>query len=84
MDFTLSKYKELLQAFLSEGYKVYTVEDYLTQYPDEEKVLVLRHDVDEKPENALKIAQIEFDKRDIVRHSLVQKIVEAYERDASN
>ena len=61
MDFTLSKYKELLQTFLSEGYKIYTVEKYLTEKPDDEKVLVLRHDVDEKPENALKIAEIERD-----------------------
>ena len=60
MDFTLSKYKELLQAFLSEGYEIYAVEDYLTRQPDDEKVLVLRHDVDEKPENALEIARIEF------------------------
>ena len=33
-----------------------------------------------KLQNIKGIAQIEFDKRDIVRHSLVQKIVEAYEK----
>jgi len=31
-------------------------------------------------QNIKGIAQIEFDKSDIVRHSLVQKIVEAYEK----
>ena len=59
MDFTLSKYKELLHTFISEGYKIYTVEEYFAKNPDDKKMLVLRHDVDEKPENALKIAKIE-------------------------
>ena len=58
MDFTLRKYKQLLQAFAGSGYRIVTVRDYLETSPDG-KVLILRHDVDEQPQNALKMAELE-------------------------
>lgn len=58
MDFTFWKYKSLLRAFLESGYRIVTVRQYLEQMP-EGKVLILRHDVDEQPQNALKMAVLE-------------------------
>ena len=58
MDFTLRKYKELVQAFVESGYQIVTVRQYLESDPSG-KVLVLRHDVDEQPHNALKMAEVE-------------------------
>ena len=57
MDFTTSKYKELLLA-LKENYKIYTVYDYLVKKPL--RFVILRHDVDRRPYNALKMALIEY------------------------
>lgn len=57
MDFTLSKYRELLQ-FLQENYEIYTVRDYLLEKPSKNFV-ILRHDVDRSPKNALKMAEVE-------------------------
>jgi hypothetical protein len=59
MDFTLSTYKQLLEMLNSSGFSFQTVESFI-QSP-EKKVVVLRHDVDERPGNALRLAQIEFD-----------------------
>ena len=58
MDFTLRKYRELLQAFVESSYQIVTVRQYLESAPSG-KVLVLRHDVDEQPQNALKMAEAE-------------------------
>lgn len=58
MDFTLRKYNSLLRAFSESGYRIVTVRQYLEQKPDG-KVLILRHDVDEQPQNALKMAMSE-------------------------
>lgn len=58
MDFTLKTYKRLLKSFLSNGYALITYERYCTQAP-ESKFLIVRHDVDEIAENALKMAKIE-------------------------
>ncbi|MBO8161746.1 MAG: hypothetical protein H0Z24_08940 [Thermosipho sp. (in: Bacteria)] len=57
MDFTLSEYSELLK-FLQENYEIYTVEDYLLEKPSKNFV-ILRHDVDRSPKNALKMAEVE-------------------------
>jgi len=59
LDFTLQKYKELCEAIMEE-YTPTTVKSYLTKKPSGELV-ILRHDVDRKPENALKMAKIEND-----------------------
>ena len=64
LDFTDAKYEELYSAIVQSGYAVVSVKDYLSLQP-REKVVILRHDVDRKPENALKMAEIErgFDLR---------------------
>ena len=58
LDFTLSKYKELCDAIINSEFVPLTVERYLTE-PASNKFIILRHDVDKKPENALKMAKIE-------------------------
>lgn len=58
MDFTLRKYKDLVRAIIESGYRIVPVCQYLEANPDG-KVLVLRHDVDEQPQNALKMAEAE-------------------------
>ena len=57
-DFTMAKYGELCRVLLGAGYTPVTVERYLTDPPGG-KTVVLRHDVDRKPENALKMAELE-------------------------
>ena len=59
MDFTLKTYKSLINAIIKAGYSIQTFEGFI-QNP-KEKVVVLRHDVDRLPENALKIAKVESD-----------------------
>ena len=66
MDFTIRKYRELVRAFVESGYRITTVRQYLETRP-EGKVLVLRHDVDEQPQNALKMAEAEMKKHKNVR-----------------
>lgn len=58
MDFTISTYSRLIRAFLDGGYSIVTVREFLETEP-EGKVIALRHDVDEQPQNALKMAQAE-------------------------
>lgn len=58
MDFTIRRYRQLLQAFVESGYQIVTVRQYLETTPAG-KILVLRHDVDEQPQNALKMAETE-------------------------
>lgn len=56
LDFTLEKYEELLQAL--EGFRTFTVLSYLEESPKSDFV-ILRHDVDRKPMNALRMAELE-------------------------
>jgi len=56
LDFTLNTYGLLLDAL--EGYKVYTVRRYLEEKPTQGFV-ILRHDVDRLPGNALRMAGVE-------------------------
>ena len=60
MDFTIRKYRDLVRAFVESGYRIVTVRQYLEMNPAG-KVLVLRHDVDEQPQNAFKMAEAEKD-----------------------
>lgn len=60
MDFTLKTYRTLLQAFLDKGYAVQPFADFLAN-PDNGKLVVLRHDVDRKPQNALATAKVEHE-----------------------
>ena len=57
LDFTLQKYKELCEAILKE-YTPLTIESYLMKKPSG-KLVILRHDVDRKPETALRMAKME-------------------------
>lgn len=57
MDFTVVKYKELLQALIKENYTFQTFNDYLTD--PNSKVVMLRHDVDDLPDNSLRFAKIQ-------------------------
>ena len=57
MDFTLTVYKDLLSAFLSKGFAFQTFEQFITNPLD--KVVIMRHDVDRLPGNALRMARIE-------------------------
>jgi tetratricopeptide (TPR) repeat protein len=56
-DFTLHKYEQFLKAALANDYMLTSYHDYLNN--NFEKVLILRHDVDKKPHNSLKTAQIQ-------------------------
>ncbi len=62
-DFTLEKYRELCETLLDSDYIPLTVYDYLRKKNSEEKIshniVVLRHDVDRKPHNALRMAELE-------------------------
>ena len=57
-DFTLSKYKELCESLLSSGYNTITVQEYIRGQAVEPFV-ILRHDVDRRPEMALEMAGME-------------------------
>ena len=58
-DFTLEKYKELLAVLLAEGYETMTYADYLTLEEKAGRVVVLRHDVDKRPERSVRMAEAE-------------------------
>lgn len=59
LDFTFRKYMELCDAMSNSDYTLLTVEKYCTLNNKPAKYIILRHDVDIKPERSLKIAQIE-------------------------
>jgi len=57
MDFTIQKYKELLKALIEQKYSFQTFEQYIKK--PENKVIILRHDVDLLPYNSLRFAKIQ-------------------------
>jgi len=57
-DFTLAKYRELARAVLDAGYVPLTVRDYLAGQHRGRRC-VFRHDVDRRPANALRMAELE-------------------------
>lgn len=59
-DFTVNEYKELLDTLILAGYEFQTFRDYLKN--PLEKVVILRHDVDKKPGNSQRFAEIEHDR----------------------
>ena len=59
-DFTLSRYKDLCLALLDTGYTPLTVYSYLEGQKNN-KLVVLRHDIDRKPKNALRMAGLEHE-----------------------
>ena len=60
-DFTMGKYEELCLALLDSGYVPLTVYSYLRtgRQNNNKKLIVLRHDIDRKPMNALRMAELE-------------------------
>jgi 3-dehydroquinate synthetase len=78
MDFTLYSYKQLISTLQFQGYFCQTFEEYIQN--SKHKVVILRHDVDRKPENALVIAKIERDAG--IKASYYFRIVkESYDED---
>lgn len=57
MDFTLKTYRRLISAFVFQGYEFQTFSEFAGK-PVKRAVMV-RHDVDRKPGNALKMARLE-------------------------
>ncbi len=56
-DFTVHKYTQLLNALIEKGYQFQTFSEYLTK--PSLKSIMLRHDVDKRPQNSLTLAKIE-------------------------
>lgn len=61
MDFTLEIYDALLTSLSAQGFTFNTFEEFVLN-PSPHRIVVLRHDIDRLPENALKMAQIEHRK----------------------
>ena len=61
-DFTLDKYGVLCESILSNGYTAYTVYNYLSKKPESNSV-IMRHDIDRKPGNAVKMRMVELDQK---------------------
>ncbi len=59
-DFTIARYREMLEALISAGFEFQTFREYLNA--PQQKVVILRHDVDKKPGNSLCFAEIEHEK----------------------
>ncbi|MDR2887495.1 MAG: hypothetical protein LBV26_05785 [Bacteroidales bacterium] len=57
MDFSCAKYISLLEALEGAGYSFQTFEEFMNNRS--EKTVILRHDVDRRPANAMRFAQIE-------------------------
>jgi len=57
MDFILKTYQNLLSILKNHGFSFQSFQEFLEKSAD--RALILRHDVDRLPQNALKIAQIE-------------------------
>ncbi len=56
-DFTLKKYKDLLRILQMQDFSFQTLEQFIKK--PRQKVVILRHDVDRLPNNALQIARLE-------------------------
>jgi len=74
MDFTLKMYKKLLQTFLDKDYHIFSFNQFIllnsptsplinssTHQLPNSPTLILRHDVDRMPQNALKMAKLEHE-----------------------
>ena len=57
-DFTRKLYKELLSSMLNSGFEFYVLKELCAEEM-KEPYIVLRHDVDRNPQNALRMAEIE-------------------------
>jgi hypothetical protein len=57
MDFTINQYIKLIESLQKEGYAFQTFSDFIKN--PKEKSIILRHDVDLRPENSLRFAKIQ-------------------------
>jgi len=60
-DFTIRVYRSLLQSALEGGYKILTFRDYMEGAKPPDKTIIMRHDVDRRPQNALSLARVEHE-----------------------
>ncbi|NNF98291.1 MAG: hypothetical protein HKM93_02845 [Desulfobacteraceae bacterium] len=58
-DFTIEKYEQLCAAILKSDYSTLTMERYFSSRSLPSRYIILRHDVDRKPQNALSLAKVE-------------------------
>ena len=58
-DFTLKLYRDFLKTALAKGYHLTTFKDFISNNHHHEKVMILRHDVDNDPRNSLRTALIQ-------------------------
>lgn len=58
LDFTMKKYEELCNAIVNLKYPIIRIKDYFKN-SNYKKFIIIRHDVDKLPENALIMAQLE-------------------------
>jgi hypothetical protein len=58
-DFTLKAYARIIDAALASRYHLMGVSDWMDQPDTSKQVVVLRHDVDRRPEHALAMARLE-------------------------
>jgi len=77
MDFTLKTYKQLLATLLNQDYSFFTFQEYIENNSSlitgNSSLVILRHDVDRLPDNALRVAELE--KRLGVRGSYYFRVV---------
>ncbi len=62
IDFTLERYSEILDAALEAGYSTTTVRELFAADSIDDPHIVLRHDVDRRPANAVAMARMEAEK----------------------
>ena len=63
MDFTLKKYEVLINTLKDRNYKFLSFEKYILNsdtISNDDLIIILRHDVDDKPENSLRMANLEY------------------------
>jgi len=58
-DFTLEKYNDLCITLLTNNFHILTFSEYLRGGLGTKKFAILRHDIDRKPDNALRMAELE-------------------------
>jgi hypothetical protein len=61
LDFTFSKYEELIHALLNNQYAFYTFEHTVDNQNLQRPYVILRHDVDRMPARALNLAKLEYE-----------------------
>ncbi len=59
MDFTVKTYKQLLNALQQQGFLFHTFAQYIALETLPERFVILRHDVDARPQNSLAFARIQ-------------------------